>query len=239
MDFKVCSHCHETLPVSDFYPRNGRCKKCFIARVIATRRLKFPPKQPSDSFVCSLCGIEKPLGERYRGKGRQCTPCCRERAREAVKVYYHSNREEVTRRRKEFFQKNPQRRKESNKRSKERRKEKLKMERRAYREKNKELIKERRKQYRKEKMHILLAIKAKRRAKKRAALPGWADLAKIAGIYKSAKEISDRSGEQYHVDHIVPLIHPLVCGLHCESNLQVLRSVENLKKSNSYWPDMP
>ena len=42
---------------------------------------------------------------------------------------------------------------------------------------------------------------------------------------------------QYH--RIVPIINPLVCGLHCESNLQILRADENMKKSNRHWPDMP
>jgi hypothetical protein len=40
------------------------------------------------------------------------------------------------------------------------------------------------------------------------------------------------------VDHIVPLVHPRVCGLHCEHNLAVITETENLAKSNHYWPDM-
>ena len=45
-------------------------------------------------------------------------------------------------------------------------------------------------------------------------------------------------GEDVVVDHIVPLNHPYVSGLHNEFNLRVITALENAKKSNKYWPDM-
>jgi hypothetical protein len=36
-----------------------------------------------------------------------------------------------------------------------------------------------------------------------------------------------------------PLNHPLVCGLHCEHNLQLLTREANAAKRNRWWPDMP
>lgn len=44
---------------------------------------------------------------------------------------------------------------------------------------------------------------------------------------------------QYSVDHVVPLNHPLVCGLHRVANFEVAPLADNIRKSNNWWPDMP
>lgn len=54
-----------------------------------------------------------------------------------------------------------------------------------------------------------------------------------------AQELSRKNSLQMDVDHIVPLTSRLVCGLHCESNLQILPHIDNARKKNSVWPDMP
>ena len=41
------------------------------------------------------------------------------------------------------------------------------------------------------------------------------------------------------VAHVVPLQSKKVCGLHCEQNLAVIPKLDNCRKKNSYWPDMP
>ena len=66
---------------------------------------------------------------------------------------------------------------------------------------------------------------AERRAQKLKATPKWANMDKIKEIYKNCPE-------GYHVDHVIPLNNPIVCGLHVENNLQYLPASENLKKSN-------
>lgn len=49
------------------------------------------------------------------------------------------------------------------------------------------------------------------------------------------KIYSDAVERGLHVDHIIPLVHPLVCGLHVETNLQAIDPIKNIKKSNR-WP---
>lgn len=71
------------------------------------------------------------------------------------------------------------------------------------------------------------------------ATPSWSDEAEILKVYEMAQRISRETGVEHHVDHIVPLKSKLVCGLHCEANLQVLPGRDNLAKLNRFWPDMP
>lgn len=70
---------------------------------------------------------------------------------------------------------------------------------------------------------------------RRKATPPWANLDEIKKIYKKAKAKS-LGNHQYVVDHIIPLKHPLVCGLHVESNLQIIRASENARKHNKFNP---
>lgn len=65
------------------------------------------------------------------------------------------------------------------------------------------------------------------------ATPPWANFKGIKAWYKLARKLGKE------VDHIVPINHPYVCGLHCEANFQLLTPEQNLSKSNFQWPDSP
>lgn len=80
---------------------------------------------------------------------------------------------------------------------------------------------------------------ADRRAAKMNATPLWANKGEIEEIYAAARRLTNETGVPHHVDHIVPLKSRLVCGFHVQGNLQVLPARENMKKHNSFWPDMP
>jgi hypothetical protein len=77
------------------------------------------------------------------------------------------------------------------------------------------------------------------RTKQDACTPPWADRDAILSFYQHAKELRAATGVYWTVDHIVPLKSPIVCGLHCEANLQILERAENTRKHNKWWPDMP
>ncbi len=78
-----------------------------------------------------------------------------------------------------------------------------------------------------------------RRRRYRMATPAWADREAIAKFYRNAAQLTAETGIPHDVDHIVPLVSPFVCGLHCEANLRVVQMRENRRKSNLTWPDMP
>ena len=97
------------------------------------------------------------------------------------------------------------------------------------------------KMWRKNNPHKVNAINAYRRAKKLLATPLWAttELDQIQELYRIAKELTLKTNVNYQVDHIVPLNSPIVCGLHCLANLQILEAEKNVIKGNREWPDMP
>ena len=95
------------------------------------------------------------------------------------------------------------------------------------------------KEYSKRNPDKVAAKEARRRALKLNATPKWSDKDEILKFYEASRRLSELLGEWYHVDHIVPLVSDIVCGLHCEANLQILIGKDNLSKGNRYWLDMP
>jgi len=74
-----------------------------------------------------------------------------------------------------------------------------------------------------------------RRRNHREATPPWLtrkQKSEIRQLYQIAITMTQTTGEQYVVDHIVPLRSDVVCGLHVPWNLRVITQEENLKKSN-------
>lgn len=68
----------------------------------------------------------------------------------------------------------------------------------------------------------------KRRA--RPSIPPWASITDFLPICRKAI----KAGPGYVLDHIVPLKHPLVCGLHVPWNLRVVLKRTNDKKGGRF-----
>lgn len=96
----------------------------------------------------------------------------------------------------------------------------------------KEAIRKSKQKYKEENRDKTAEIQARRRARKLNATPTWANDFFIAEAYHLAQLRGMSSGFEWHVDHIIPLQSKLVCGLHCEFNLQVIPGIENVKKGN-------
>lgn len=71
-------------------------------------------------------------------------------------------------------------------------------------------------------------VRQARRVSIRVATPPWSDKDMVRTIYKSAR----KQGKV--VDHIIPLNHPKVCGLHVPNNLKVINALPNLEKGNRF-----
>ncbi|WP_158683458.1 hypothetical protein [Burkholderia sp. BE12] len=69
------------------------------------------------------------------------------------------------------------------------------------------------------------------------ATPPWANMREIRAVYDEAARLTFETGIEHNVDHIVPLNHPRVCGLHVAANLRAIPAVPNFAKGNDFCPD--
>jgi hypothetical protein len=185
--------------------------------------------------------------ERSQRWARQNT----EQAKENSRRWYEQNRERQKENQRRWYKQNAERHNENSRHWKEQNRERCKQYQRSYRDKNPELTKERERRWRaqnpekvkdknkrwaKENPNKANAKAAKRRAAKKQAIPPWADLDAIKQIYAEATELSKLTKIQHEVDHIYPLQSDYMCGLHVETNLQILTQTENSSKGNRNWP---
>ena len=77
-----------------------------------------------------------------------------------------------------------------------------------------------------------LARSKQRKDIEKLATPKWQCRAELKKIYEEAKVRTITTKVPHHVDHIIPLKHKAVCGLHVTANLRVVPAIENMSKSN-------
>ena len=183
---------------------------------------------------CAKCGGSKSITEFAPFKSGRYS-YCRSCVKILNKIFYEKNKEREKARSKAYKDANPEKVKHWSEKWNSPQNEKTKI----YRLNNSDKIKANGDRWRKENPDKARAIYARRRSKKLQATPIWANDFFIKEIYHLAKLREEICGGIWEVDHIVPLQSKLVCGLHCEVNLQVIPRKSNRKKANLYWPDMP
>jgi hypothetical protein len=204
---KECRGCGEAKPSSAFSLKYGRprarCKAC-CAKENSAWAAKNPERHKA---------IQRKANAKYDKK-----PDVRLARLERKRRWNHKNREALAAKAREYSKKP-----EALARVK------------ARRAKNPIPFRQRHKRWAAKNKHAVAAHVAKRRCSKINATPRWLsaeDKARIRGVYAEAKKLEAITGERHAVDHVVPLISAIVCGLHVPWNLQAITRSENARKRN-------
>ena len=188
--------------------------------------------------TCSRCQKEKPAELFYLRKGAPdgregvCRDCRKEMARRRLRQDPNARSRQVEATR-EWRRKNPQASVDATRRYRLKHPEKT-------RDMGRAQVAAWRKNNSEKYLARASAAAAQRRACAHAAAANLTDEDKelIKDLYRLAA-IYRQAGVDAHVDHIVPLRHPIVCGLHVPANLSVVLAEHNLRKSNRWRPDVP
>lgn len=145
-----------------------------------------------------------------------------EEEREKMKEYYWANKDAFHARYKRNYAKSSEARKEYSRRYRANNVEKIRLHNQASK-------------------WQVIARTAMRRARKKLATPCWLSVEhkkQIAKLYKEAFQLTNETGTKHEVDHIHPLKHASLCGLHVPWNLRVITKTENCKKLNQFVPHL-
>lgn len=171
-------------------------------------------------MVCSVCGISKSECKVFHPVAGLCNHCYRE-----------------ARRRNAGIKVRPKRTKEDQKRwsreSYHRRKDAVNAKKRKERAENPEKFKQEAKKWKENNLEKTRAYYRNYQSQRR--IPAVKN-STLSQFKQEIQEIYKNCPEGMEVDHMVPLIHPDVCGLHAPWNLQYLTREENAKKSNKFLP---
>lgn len=225
------------LPLASSVP--AKCERCEAA----FQAIK--PKHGPVRSVCDECTKERRRQWRLANRGRavEYKRGWRSANSEKVRAQAAALRRKYPERHKQYTDKWRQANQDRVKRVRQeyvaRERERLKVAQQEYRTRKKSEIAAKVAAWQRKNAAYCAASRAERRAMELKATPAWANDFFIAEAYHLARLRSQATGYQWHVDHIVPLKSPLVCGLHVEHNLQVIPASVNVSKKNRHWPDMP
>ena len=154
-----------------------------------------------------------------------------------VKKYYAENRDEVAAYKKKYDAENRDKLAAYKKKHYEENRGKFSARYKKHYEESRDKYLARVKKYRQKFPEKKAALAAKRRSAKLERIPSWsneADLKAIKKIYARCKMITELTGVEHHVDHVIPMQGDNVSGLHHSTNLAIIPAAQNISKSNNW-----
>jgi hypothetical protein len=179
--------------------------------------------------VCTKCGKNKPITDFHKCKIGKYGVCswCKQCMAEYHKLRRKENKEHLNAQNREYYNRNRKNKAEYAKQYYLENKEAYRLRKKYYMENNKEKIKEAAKKYQHTHREFLAANSAKYRALKLKQTPELAQ--QELNLIKLYYKISQVMGENYHVDHVVPINKG---GLHHPNNLQICHKDDNFSKND-------
>ena len=184
---------------------------------------------------CTKCGVQKGAADFYSDSQKKdgLSSSCKECKKVQNNLYTKNNRERKAKYDKMYRDRNSAEIKKRKKEYSDSHKEEKKAYDKSYNTDPLNKVKRYKsgKAYRKKNPSRTAAIQAAYRASKRSQTPELTDEEKlqIIEIYKEAVALRKTTGDDYHVDHIIPISKG---GLHHPLNLQIITAFENLSKGN-------
>lgn len=182
---------------------------------------EIPTSEPEESKACSKCGVEKKLSAfrlRKKGETRRASRCI-ECAKADSAEWRRANPARFKAGLRDWYRRNEEEQKANS---------------RARRNADPEAWRAAARRWSEENPGKVSSRTARHRAADLCAMPKWANEFFIEEAYELARRRTEATGYPWEVDHIVPLNHPDVCGLHVEHNLQVIPMVANRAKGNRW-----